>query len=82
MHSAVRNVMRLFDHIKDYEKRVLAKRGSLCAEDREALIAALELLARVMIPFVPHIGEELLLQIGGVDGKIDTSWPIGELVGQ
>ena len=28
MHSAVRNVMRLFDRIKDFEKRVLAREGA------------------------------------------------------
>ncbi|HXC23432.1 MAG TPA: class I tRNA ligase family protein, partial [Solirubrobacteraceae bacterium] len=38
MHSAVRNVMRLFDRIRDYEKRVIAKRGWLCPEDHEALV--------------------------------------------
>jgi leucyl-tRNA synthetase len=81
MHSAVRNVMRLFDRIRDYESRVTAKRGSLCAEDREALIAALRLLARVLIPFAPHIAEELLIS-SMPDGtsEIDTSWPVGELV--
>jgi leucyl-tRNA synthetase len=79
MHTAVRNVMRLFDRIKDYEKRVLAKRGSLCAEDREALLAALALLARVLVPFAPHIAEQLLL--AAADGEeIDTAWPAAQLV--
>ena len=32
MHSAVRNVMRLFDRIKDYEKRVIARADELCGE--------------------------------------------------
>jgi leucyl-tRNA synthetase len=81
MHSAVRNVMRLFDRIRDYEKRVIAKRRSLCAEDHEALIAALQTLARVLIPFAPHIAEELLIasQPAGTS-EIDTSWPAVELV--
>ena len=65
MHSAVRNVMRLFDRIRDYEKRVIAKRGSLCAEDHEALVAALQTLARVLMPFAPHIAEELLIASAG-----------------
>jgi leucyl-tRNA synthetase len=79
MHTAVRNVMRLFDRIKDYEKRVLAKRGSLCAEDRDALLAALALLARVLVPFAPHIAEQLL--IAAADGEeIDTTWPAAQLV--
>jgi leucyl-tRNA synthetase len=81
MHSAVRNVMRLFDRIKDYEKRVIAKRGGLCAEDHDALIAALQTLARVLLPFAPHIAEELLSasQPPGA-GEIDTTWPASELV--
>src|ERR1019366_2450324 len=81
MHSAVRNVMRLFDRIRDYEKRVIAKRGSLCAEDREALIAALAMLARVLIPFAPHIAEELLIaSLPPGTSEIETSWPAGGLV--
>ncbi|HWX87234.1 MAG TPA: class I tRNA ligase family protein [Solirubrobacteraceae bacterium] len=80
MHSAVRNVMRLFDRIRDYEKRVTAKRGSLCAEDHEALIAALRTLARVLIPFAPHMAEELLMTATGAESEIDASWPTAELV--
>jgi leucyl-tRNA synthetase len=83
MHSAVRNVMRLFDRIRDYEKRVIAKRGSLCTEDHEALLAALRTLARVLVPFAPHIAEELLLSSPGADAsEIDTSWPAGDLIPQ
>jgi leucyl-tRNA synthetase len=83
MHSAVRNVMRLFDRIKDYEKRVIAKRGTLCLQDGEALVEALTLLARVLIPFAPHIAEEMLIAIGGASADtVDTSWPVGELVAQ
>jgi leucyl-tRNA synthetase len=81
MHSAVRNVMRLFDRIRDYEKRVLAKRGSLCAEDRQVLLAALQTLARVLIPFAPHIAEELLtMSLPPGVTEIDTSWPAQALV--
>ncbi len=80
MHSAVRNVMRLFDRVRDYEKRVIAKRGSLCTEDHEALVAALEMLARVLMPFAPHIAEELLLASPGAQEEIDRSWPTAELV--
>jgi leucyl-tRNA synthetase len=84
MHSAVRNVMRLFDRIKDYEKRVIAKRGELCVEDHEALLAALGLLARVLIPFAPHAGEELVLAVGSgeEDDDLDMSWPASQLVAQ
>jgi leucyl-tRNA synthetase len=80
MHSAVRNVMRLFDRIRDYEKRVIAKRGSLCAEDHEALIDALAMLARVLMPFAPHIAEQLLIDSTPDGSEIDASWPQGELV--
>ncbi len=80
MHSAVRNVMRLFDRIRDYEKRVIAKRGSLCAEDYEALIEALRMLARVLMPFAPHIAEQLLIDSMPDGSEIDASWPQGELV--
>jgi leucyl-tRNA synthetase len=81
MHSAVRNVMRLFDRIRDYEKRVLAKRGELCEEDRQAQVEALRILARVLMPFAPHIAEELLIAShpGGA-GEIDATWPVSELV--
>jgi leucyl-tRNA synthetase len=80
MHSAVRNVMRLFDRIRDYEKRVIAKRGALCVEDYEALIEALQMLARVLMPFAPHIAEELLIDSTPAGVEIDASWPQGELV--
>ncbi len=80
MHSAVRNVMRLFDRIRDYEKRVIAKRGWLCAEDHEALVAALAMLARVLMPFAPHIAEELLIASPADGEAIDSSWPEGMLV--
>ncbi|HEY2217392.1 MAG TPA: class I tRNA ligase family protein, partial [Solirubrobacteraceae bacterium] len=43
MHSAVRNVMRLFDRIKDFEKRVLARQPALSPADYESLFAALSL---------------------------------------
>jgi leucyl-tRNA synthetase len=80
MHSAVRNVMRLFDRVRDYEKRVIAKRGWLCVEDHEALIAALATLARVLLPFAPHIAEQLLIDLASPGAEIDASWPAGELV--
>lgn len=76
MHSAVRNVMRLFDRIRDYETRVIAKRGSLCQEDRDALIAALIMLARVLAPFAPHIAEELLASSGEDPLQARPTWPV------
>jgi leucyl-tRNA synthetase len=78
MHSAVRNVIRLLDRIKDYEKRVLAHSGALCREDHDALREALGLMARVLTPFAPHIGEELWLASGLAEPGVDPPWPEAE----
>jgi leucyl-tRNA synthetase len=63
MHKAVRNVTRLLERIKDYEKRIVERRGQLSRADHEALLEALVLLARALSPFAPHIAEELLLAL-------------------
>ena len=73
-HSAVRNVMRLFDRIKDYEKRVLAKRGELSDADSEALLNALMVLIRLLAPFAPHLAEELAVAFGS-DDAAQMPWP-------
>jgi leucyl-tRNA synthetase len=75
MHSAVRNVMRLFDRIKDFEKRVLAREPQLSPVNLEALIAALSILAQMLGPFAPHIAEELWLAFGHEEGGAQTPWP-------
>jgi leucyl-tRNA synthetase len=64
MHKAVRNVTRLLERIKDYEKRIVKRRGQLSHEDFETLLGALALLARTLSPFAPHIAEELLIALG------------------
>jgi leucyl-tRNA synthetase len=64
MHTAVRNVTRMLERIKDYEKRVVERRGRLGREDFEALLQALVLLVRTLSPFAPHIAEELLVALG------------------
>jgi leucyl-tRNA synthetase len=64
MHKAVRNVTRLLERIKDYEKRIVKRRGQLGREDYETLLEALVLLARTLSPFAPHIAEELLVVLG------------------
>jgi leucyl-tRNA synthetase len=64
MHKAVRNVTRLLERIKDYEKRIVERRGQLSREDFEALLEALALLARSLSPFAPHIAEQLLVALG------------------
>jgi leucyl-tRNA synthetase len=74
MHSAVRDVMRLFDRIKDFEKRVLARTDELSAADRDALLSALAVLAQLLAPLAPHIAEELWIALGN-DGDTQTPWP-------
>jgi leucyl-tRNA synthetase len=73
MHKAVRNITRLFERIQDFEKRVVKRRGQLDRADAEAQIAALALLAQALVPFAPHIAEELLLGTGG-QAPLDA-WP-------
>jgi leucyl-tRNA synthetase len=73
-HSAVRNVMLLFDRIKDFEKRVLARQEELTVADREALGEALEVLIQMLGPFAPHVAEELWIAFGN-DGATQTPWP-------
>jgi leucyl-tRNA synthetase len=75
MHKAVRNVIRLLDRIKDFEKRVLARNGALCREDHEALLEALALLATMLAPFAPHVAQELLEALGRRWSEADPPWP-------
>ncbi|HEY5045191.1 MAG TPA: class I tRNA ligase family protein [Solirubrobacteraceae bacterium] len=74
MHSAVRNLMRLFDRIKDFEKRVLARQPALSQADSDALIEALTLLAQLLGPFAPHLSEELWIAFGN-EADTQTPWP-------
>jgi leucyl-tRNA synthetase len=75
MHSAVRNAMRLFDRIKDFEKRVLAREGELSAINVDALVRALSVLAQTLGPLAPHIAEELWIALGGEEHSAQTPWP-------
>jgi leucyl-tRNA synthetase len=75
MHSAVRNVMRLFDRIKDFDKRVVARQGALSRADSDALLDALALLAQLLGPFAPHMAEELWLAFGNDESGPQTPWP-------
>ena len=76
MHSAVRNVMRLFDRVKDYEKRVIARQGELGDADRDALLEAISLLARLLGPLAPHLAEELWIACGHEADAVQTPWPV------
>ncbi len=76
MHKAVRNGARLFERIQDFEKRVLKRRGELSRADAEAQVAALVMLARVLVPFAPHAGEQLMVAAGIPDGnELPGPWP-------
>jgi leucyl-tRNA synthetase len=75
MHSAVRNVMRLFDRIKDFEKRVLARQPALGGADTEALLQALTVLVQMLGPLAPHLAEELWISFGQDEHSAQTPWP-------
>ncbi len=75
LHSAVRNVMRLFDRIKDFEKRVLAREPALSGANLEALASALGVLVQMLAPFTPHMAEELWLALGNDETATQTPWP-------
>jgi leucyl-tRNA synthetase len=75
MHSAVRNAMRLFERIKDFDKRVVARQGELSHANSEALIEALSVLAQVLGPFAPHLAEELWIACGHDEHAAQTPWP-------
>ncbi len=74
-HSAVRNVMRLFDRIKDFEKRVLARSDALGRADGDALLEALSTLAQLLGPLAPHVAEELWIALGNDEDGAQTPWP-------
>jgi leucyl-tRNA synthetase len=75
IHSAVRNVMRLFERIKDFEKRVLERDGLLGRANGEALVNALTLLAQLLGPLAPHVAEELWIAFGQHEHGAQTPWP-------
>ncbi len=75
MHSSVRNLMRLFVRIKDFEKRVLAREPGLSPANLEALLGALGVLVQMLGPFTPHIAEELWLALGNEEQGSQTPWP-------
>jgi leucyl-tRNA synthetase len=75
MHSAVRNVMRLLDRIKDFEKKVIARDDALSQANLDALLGALGVLVQLLGPFAPHLAEELWLGLGHEQHASQTPWP-------
>ena len=75
MHSAVRNIMRLFDRIKDFEKKVLAREHLLGPANLDALLEALATLAQLLGPLAPHLAEELWIALGRDEHGAQTPWP-------
>ena len=80
MHTAVRNVMRLFDRIKDFEKRAVGRQGELSDANLAALLDALAVLAQMLAPFTPHLAEDLWSSLGRADGGASPPWPGVSLV--
>ncbi len=76
---AVHNVMLLFTRTQDFERRARERRdGALQPADREAVLAALELLAQLLAPLAPHLAEELW-SLAGYSTLVSLEpWPAGE----
>ena len=75
MHTAVRNVMRLFERIKDFEKRVIARQGELGRADRDALIEALTLLAQLLAHWLPTSPRSCGSRSAQDEHSAQTPWP-------
>jgi leucyl-tRNA synthetase len=74
MQRAVKNAMRLFERIEEFEQKARrANRGELAPVDARAIAAALTVLAQLLTPFAPHVGEELWLASGGSADQM--AWP-------
>jgi len=80
MHSAARNVMRLFDRIRDFEKRVKAREEKLSRADSDALLEALAVLVQLLAPLTPHLAEELWIALGNEISDAQMPWPGVSLV--
>jgi leucyl-tRNA synthetase len=76
MQRAAHNAMLLLTRIQDFEQRALEQRGGeLDPADREAIVAALELLTRLIAPLTPHIAEELWSLAGHTTLVCNAPWP-------
>jgi leucyl-tRNA synthetase len=76
MQRAAHNAMLLLTRIQDFEQRALERPGGeLQQADREAVVAALLLLAQLLAPLTPHIAEELWSLAGNSTPVSATPWP-------
>lgn len=75
LQRAAHNLMLLLARIMDFESRVLESHGDPEALDREAIVAALLLLTRLMAPLTPHLAEELWSVAGNESSVTDAIWP-------
>jgi leucyl-tRNA synthetase len=81
MQRVAHNAMLLFTRIQDFEQRARARRsGELEPADREAIVAALLLLVRMLAPLTPHIAEELWSLAGNSSLVSDLPWPNPDLL--
>ncbi len=72
---AALSAMRLLKRIEDFEARALQRHGQLRQEDHEAVVAALQLLLRLLAPVTPHLAEELWSRAGYTPGTCAAAWP-------
>jgi leucyl-tRNA synthetase len=75
LQRAAHNAIRLMTRIRDFECRVEQQRGKLDSADREALVAALLLWARLMAPLTPCIAEELWSSSASTVELSELDWP-------
>jgi leucyl-tRNA synthetase len=75
MHKAARNVIMLLSRLEEYERAVLALRGSLEEADSEALGVALLALVQLSAPLLPHLAEELWAAAGREPFVCTAPWP-------
>ncbi len=76
MQRAAHNSMLLLTRIQDFEQRALEHRGGeLEQADRDAIVAALLLMVRMLAPLTPHIAEELWALAGNSSLVSNAPWP-------
>ncbi len=75
LHRATRNAITLLVRIKDFDARVTESRDEPAAADREAVAAALAVLALLLAPLAPTAADELWQSTGNSGSLADADWP-------